>query len=80
MIDLKNCSPMQLTPEALREDPCVQAAAFAMQQTGAWLLEQIDRTSVYASIDLLPENILEYGKVIRGVRHTYHRMAASIRR
>lgn len=28
----------------------------------------------------LPENILEYGKVIRGVRHTYHRMAASIRR
>ena len=59
MIDLKNCSPMQLTPEALREDPCVQAAAFAMQQTGAWLLEQIDRTSVYASIDLLPENILD---------------------
>lgn len=28
----------------------------------------------------LPENILEYGKVIRGVRHTYHRMASSINR
>ena len=28
----------------------------------------------------LPENILEYGKVIRGVRHTYHRMAASVKR
>lgn len=28
----------------------------------------------------LPENILEYGKVIRGIRHTYHRMASSIRR
>ena len=28
----------------------------------------------------LPENILEYGKVIRGMRHTYHRMAVSIRR
>ena len=28
----------------------------------------------------LPENILEYGKVIRGIRHTYHRMAVSIRR
>ena len=28
----------------------------------------------------LPENILEYGKVIRGIRHTYHRMALSIRR
>lgn len=28
----------------------------------------------------LPENILEYGKVIRGVRHTYRRMAASVRR
>lgn len=25
----------------------------------------------------LPENILEYGKAIRGVRHTYHRMASS---
>lgn len=28
----------------------------------------------------LPKNIFEYGKVIRGVRHTYHRMAASIKR
>lgn len=28
----------------------------------------------------LPENIVEYGKVIRGIRHTYHRMAVSIRR
>lgn len=28
----------------------------------------------------LPENILEYGKVIRGVRHTYHRISASIKR
>jgi hypothetical protein len=28
----------------------------------------------------LPENILEYGKVIRGVRHTYRRMARSINR
>lgn len=28
----------------------------------------------------LPENILEYGKTIRGVRHTYRRMAFSIKR
>lgn len=28
----------------------------------------------------LPENILEYGKAIRGIRHTYHRMATSIKR
>lgn len=28
----------------------------------------------------LPENILEYSKVIRGIRHTYHRMAISIKR
>ena len=28
----------------------------------------------------LPENIFEYGKVIRGIRHTYHRMAISIKR
>lgn len=28
----------------------------------------------------LPENILEYGKTIRGIRHTYRRMAMSIKR
>ena len=28
----------------------------------------------------LPENILEYGKVIRGVRHTYRQMAKSVNR
>ena len=28
----------------------------------------------------LPENILEYGKTIRGIRHTYRRIAASIKR
>lgn len=28
----------------------------------------------------LPENILAYGKVIRGIRHTYRRMALSIKR
>lgn len=28
----------------------------------------------------LPENILAYGEVIRGIRHTYHRMAVSIKR
>ena len=28
----------------------------------------------------LPENILAYGTTIRGIRHTYHRMAASIKR
>lgn len=28
----------------------------------------------------LPENIIAYGTVIRGIRHTYHRMAVSIKR
>ena len=28
----------------------------------------------------LPENIMAYSVAIRGVRHTYHRMAASINR
>ena len=28
----------------------------------------------------LPENIMAYGTVIRGIRHQYHRMAQSIRR
>ena len=28
----------------------------------------------------LPENIMAYGVTIRGIRHTYHRMASSILR
>lgn len=28
----------------------------------------------------LPENIMAYSVAIRGVRHTYHRMAASVNR
>ena len=28
----------------------------------------------------VPENIMTYGIVIRGIRHTYHRMAASVNR
>ena len=33
----------------------------------------------YAGMSL-PENIMAYSVAIRGVRHTYHRMAASVRR
>lgn len=59
MIKLKDCSTMQLLPEAIREDPCVQAAAYALSKTAAMLMEKIDRTSVYAAVDIMPEEIVD---------------------
>lgn len=59
MIDLIDAALVKLIPEALRQDPCVQALSYALQKQVKRLLVQIDRTSVYASVDILPENILD---------------------
>ncbi len=59
MIDLKECSTLQIMPEVLRKDVKVQAASYALQQTAQMLLEKIARSSVYAAIDILPEEIVD---------------------
>ena len=59
MIDLREIAPVQLLPEALRKDPCIRALSYAVQKQTEKLLGQIDRTAVYASVDILPEDILD---------------------
>lgn len=59
MIDLRECLTLRLMPEAFRGDPKIQAASYALQQTAKILLEKIDNTAVYASIDILPDEILD---------------------
>lgn len=59
MIDLMDAALINLIPEALRQDPCVHALSYALQEQVKRLLVQIDRASVYASVDILPENILD---------------------
>lgn len=59
MISLSECLTLQVMPEVLRQDVQVQAASYALQKTMRMLMEKIDRASVYARIDLLPEPIVD---------------------
>ncbi len=59
MIDLRECEPLAVMPLALREDLKIQAASYALRVTAKMLMDKIDQASVYAGIDLLPENILD---------------------
>lgn len=59
MIDIRECEPLDIMPLALRKDAKVQAASYALKETAAMLLGKISRASVYAGIDLLPEDILD---------------------
>ena len=59
MIDLRECLTIQVMPEVFRKDVQVQAASYALQKTMRMLMEKVDRASVYARIDLLPEPIVD---------------------
>lgn len=59
MINLDECLTLQVMPEAFRSDVQVQSASYALQETMRMLMGKIDRASVYAKIDLLPESIID---------------------
>ena len=59
MIDLRDCLTIQVMPEVFRQDAQIQAASHALRQTMRMLLEKVDRASVYAGIDLLPDAIVD---------------------
>lgn len=59
MIELKDCETLRLMPEVFRKDPGVQAASYALKKVAKVILEKIERASVYARIDLMPEEILD---------------------
>lgn len=63
MIDLRECTTLQIMPEILRKDAYVQAASYALQKTAEMIMEKIDRTSAYAEIDRMPEKIVDLAAV-----------------
>lgn len=76
MIDLRDCEPVNIMPQALRKDARVRATGFALKKTAGMLMEKIDRTAVYAGIDLLPEKIVDLLAV--ELRAQYYDTALSI--
>lgn len=59
MIDLRDCEPVELMPEALRDDAQIKAMSYALRETARMLLEKIDPVTVYAGVDILPEQIVD---------------------
>ncbi|MBO5145002.1 MAG: hypothetical protein J6C19_05645 [Lachnospiraceae bacterium] len=59
MINLQECTTLQIMPEVLRKDIGVQAASYALWETAHMMLEKIDRAGVYGDIDVLPEQVVD---------------------
>ncbi len=59
MIDLRECTTLQIMPEVLRKDMAVQAASYALRETVRMLLEKVSRASVYAMLDTMPDEIVD---------------------
>lgn len=59
MISIGDCLTLQVMPEVFRGDAELQAASYALQKTMGMLMEKVDRCSVYARIDLLPEAVVD---------------------
>lgn len=59
MINIRDGTALDILPEALRKEPEIQAASFALHKTAEMLLDKIDRAMVYAGIDILPEEIID---------------------
>lgn len=59
MIDLRDCEPLKLMPEVFRSDTQVQAMSHALRETARMLLTKIDPVTVYAGVDILPEQIVD---------------------
>ena len=59
MINIRDGTTLDLIPEALRKEPEIQAASFALHETAQMLMDKIDRAMVYAGIDILPEEIID---------------------
>lgn len=59
MIDLRDCEPLKLMPEAFRDDDQIRAMSYALRETARLLMEKIDPVTVYAGVDILPEQIVD---------------------
>lgn len=81
VVEAHSCGKMTLTAIGTSQEGAdtdtIKNIALMCKMTGTDLHHLGD--AGYGGMSL-PENILTYGKVIRGIRHTYHRMAMSIKR
>lgn len=59
MIDLRDCEPIDILPLALRKDEYIHAAGYALKETVRMLMKKVDRASVYAGINILPEKVVD---------------------
>lgn len=59
MIDLWDSEPIKLMPQAFRRNAQLQAMSHAFQETARMLLKKIDPVTVYAGVDILPEQIVD---------------------
>lgn len=59
MINIQDCEPLMLMPGVFRGDAQVQAMSHALRETVRVLLKKIDPVTVYAGIDILPEQIVD---------------------
>lgn len=59
MIKLQECEAINVLPLALRKDEYIQAESYALKETAKMLMEKLDRVSVYAGMDFLPDRIVD---------------------
>lgn len=59
MIDLRDCKTTDIMPLTLKQDVYIQASGYALRETARMLLNKIDRTSVYAVLDIMPDDIVD---------------------
>lgn len=59
MIDLKDVTALDILPDVLRNDTKIIAASYAMNHTARMILSMIDKISVYALVDVLPEELID---------------------
>lgn len=59
MIELRDCKTTDILPLVLKDDTYVQATGHALRETARLLLKKIDRTSVYAVLDIMPDEVVD---------------------
>lgn len=59
MIDIKKCELLTIVPQVYKQDIATQVTSYALNKTARMLFKMIDMSSVYAAIDILPEQIID---------------------
>lgn len=76
MINLKDVTALDILPDFLRDDDKVKAASYAMNKTAEMILNMIDKTSVYALLDEMPEKIVDL--LAQEFRAQYYDVSAGV--